>query len=229
MRQFKWPQPRSDSLKNSVNAMDNIEMQKAIQAILEHYKGFVVNFIDVDGTLCPSIFHNLKKLPHGQQNESSLSPEFVQQLRDVEPFPWTKYNNRYWWIGNVNIIITGRIEAHRGVTMEWIYKHFTYGKSGEYRFSFLSVPFNDKLGDENDSYRDYYTRKGNRLGGLLIDWTSTLVSSNFPTQINVFEDDVNVLRELCKGGFMQNFTVSHVNCWIVKNGQAPVAFTGNEE
>lgn len=197
------------------------EIRKAIQAVLEHYKGFVVNFIDVDGTLCPSIFYNLKK---DNQDEASLSPEFMQKLRDIEPFLWTKYDNQYWWIGNVNIIITGRLEQHRAVTMEWIYKHFTYAKSGEYRFSFISVPFNNQLGDEKVSYRDYYTRKAGKLARLMLDWATTLASSHLEMRINVFEDDVHVLQELHSVEFMRNFRKDQVNLWVVQNGQVPVAF-----
>ena len=173
----------------------------------------IVNFIDVDNTLCPSIFTNDRI--RGNKN-NTLTDEFLSDLARVKPFSWV-YG--YFRPLSVNIIVTGRYKEHEEITKKWFEHHCNVLMHG-----FVSVEWNDNKNTYDASHVDYVNRKVSKLGELMWDWSDTLMNSNLQGEINVFEDDKNVLHELSKSenGFMQN--IKNANLWIVNNGQAPVAF-----
>ena len=180
---------------------------------------FVINLLDADDTFCTSEFKKLKGIH--DQNQASLSPDFIQKLKDAKPFAWTSKGGIFWWIGDMNVVVTGRPEEHRETTLEWFYKHFTFAESGKRRFSFISVRWNDQLESDDASYKDYYTRKSGMLYDLACKWHQVLDDSNIHHVINVIEDDANVLRML------NNRIVNMMEglfSWIVKNGEMPVKY-----
>lgn len=184
---------------------------------------FVINLLDVDDTFCASEFKKLKRIR--EQNKASLTPEFLQKLQDAEPFEWTKKGGQCWWIGDANIIVTGRPDGHHDITLEWFFKHFTYFNSFQRKFSCINIGWNDHLESDEASYKDYYTRKANGLFDLFLDWSKTLMLSSIDHVINIIEDDANVLRIIYHKQITMGTNLDvKLRLWMVKDGQMPVTY-----
>lgn len=168
--------------------------------------------IDVDGTLCPSIFNN-DRLKN--DNRNCLSPEFLNDLAAVEPYEWwcPATGLRYVaddgravirrssgrWSGQVCILVTGRLPAHEKLTINWFLDLCDGYEDGPAEISFVSVPWDDTCETREESYEKYVKQKVERLSLLVGVWCATMYQSHFDDyEIHVYEDDTNVLREMRK-------------------------------
>lgn len=159
---------------------------------------FIVNLWDVDGCIQPNQF------PGGKQN--------ADITRDP-PFPWVY---RKVCEGTVNIMVSGRGSELKDITLKW-WNDCTSPHAPQ--MYYVGVDWKHEA-THDQRMQDYIVRKATRLGSLVKDWDSTCESSNIPVKINVYEDDVNVLRNI------HSFCTTNVKRWLVVNGAIPVEFNG---
>lgn len=147
----------------------------------------IVNLIDVDGTLCPSIFNN-ERLK--DDNANCLTPEFLKDLAEVQPYEWAMVTEA--WKQAINIIVTGRLPAHETITRTWCSVYCSMNVAG-----FVSVPWDDSCKTREASYKKYIAQKFSKLRALAIAWNDALEASHIDDrECHVYEDDENVLRSL---------------------------------
>ena len=134
-----------------------------------------IAILDIDGCLCASQYVNIKH----NDNSRLLSKEFQLRLRSNLPFPWVK---RFKWDYYEKLhFITGRMEAHHLVTMEWLRDIFP-----DQTATLHHVEWNDSYETRQQSYEDYVKRKT----AAIIDQYENTMTTDY---VDVFEDDARVM------------------------------------
>lgn len=139
--------------------------------------------VDIDGTLCPIIDEWKRDPPI--IGEDALTPEFVEKIRNITPYEWTF---RRSWIGDVNIIVTGRCPGHEGVTMQWIRRW--YGSSSFFIYKSVSRDKNDKPFNVRNVYVE---KKSAKYTDLINAMRLVERRSCIPIRLEIYEDDVSVI------------------------------------
>jgi hypothetical protein len=189
-----------------------------------------INLIDVDGTLCKSIFNN-DRLKN--DNKNCLKEDFLKDLAEVVPYEWwCPISDTYTvvvngaerkplreselWGGQVCILVTGRLPVHEELTLKWFGKHCAGWEDAPAEVSFVSVPWDDTCTTREESYRKYVMEKGKMLEKQIVNWFCALRDSNIQHDIHVYEDDTNVLDELKARIYLAINYTAHV---VDKNGE----------
>jgi hypothetical protein len=169
----------------------------------------VVSILDIDGTLCPSIFHN-DRLQN--DNNNTLTPEFLRDLENVQPFDWVRAH--HWYTYDIHCIITGRMPQHERLTRRWFEWH-----TMEKLASFTSVHWNDTFATRDESYRDYIVQKAVAICCTVDGFNNATKLTGVPFEFVIVEDDEHVLANL-----WETRPELRRSLWIVRHGQTPVRF-----
>ncbi|MEX2715462.1 MAG: hypothetical protein Q6370_004080 [Candidatus Sigynarchaeota archaeon] len=153
-------------------------------------KTVLINLIDIDGTLCRSIFDNARLK---NNNDNCRTGDFIRELKALEPFKWC----RHAFYAPVNIIVTGRLHEHEKLTIDWFYENcMDPAHASLDRISFVSVPWDDTKITREASYADYVERKSSVFEKLISEWHKALSLSNIVYELHLYEDDKAVLARL---------------------------------
>lgn len=143
--------------------------------------------IDVDGTLCPSLFSE-----HVHNDNSKLyTDEFKEKLANVKPYKWV--TGHPWMIYDKIIACTGRIKELNPLTLTWLENHVKRD------IAIINAEWDDSLPTRELSYQNYVETKIDKI----INMSSVIARSRLPLyDVNVilFEDDMNVLDGLLNTG-----------------------------
>jgi len=168
-----------------------------------------VNILDIDGTLCPSIFHN-DRLQN--DNRNTLTSSFLCDLRCVKAYEWVQM--RFWNPANIHCIITGRMREHEDLT-RWWFHHWTNRTLNSY----TSVEWNDTFATRDESYQHYIVQKVLAICSLVAGFNQASEFTGIPFEFRIIEDDVHVLARLWERRKDLRYALR-----IVRDGNAPVAF-----
>lgn len=179
----------------------------------------IVNLIDIDGTLCKSIFTNDRIK---NDNRNCLNIDFINDLANLDAFDWA---NGVFLLRScqqvglyVDIIVTGRLPELEKVTRDWWYSKFGTSLHG-----YVSVSWNDNKNTHEESYKDYVFRKGNALLDISKAWKHVCWESNIPLTIIVYEDDKNVLARM---DLLKDVHKIPAKLLLIVDGKAPIEFVG---
>ena len=178
-----------------------------------------VNILDIDGTLCPSIFSN-DRLQN--DNDNCLTDEFLHDLLCVKPYAWVEEHATRGFFDHhtINVVITGRMRDHQDVTERWFREH-THAILDQ----FVSVQWDDSLATREESYADYVPRKWRQIDASYRGFTRVSTFNGFPFECRVVEDDEAVLRCL-----LHYSSVPRECLWVVRGGNEPIPYTvGGDE
>jgi len=133
--------------------------------------------VDVDDTLCPSIFKNIV------HNDNGLlrTPGFEKQLMEVTPYKWA----REWdWKQYDKIVVnTGRLVEWNDITRNWLFGMIPVP------VEIINVEWDDSYPTREESYKDYVKRKIFIILHVIKD------SGSFES-CHVFEDTEDIIQVL---------------------------------
>jgi hypothetical protein len=159
-----------------------------------------VALLDVDGTLCPSIFANIT-----HNDNSRFDDVFLEKLRNVEPYPWV---GEWDWeqYHAPCIIVTGRLSDWNKLTWRWLDRWTRIGYLWDYT---ENIHWDDSLPTREESYKKYVQQKTLKLLELIARYNYA------GYHVDVFEDDGNVIARL---NFL-NQDVFDITRYIVEGGK----------
>jgi hypothetical protein len=168
-----------------------------------------VSILDIDGTLCPSIFSN-DRLQN--DNRNTLTSSFLCDLRCVKAYEWVQM--RFWNPANIHCIITGRMREHEDLT-RWWFHHWTNRTLNSY----TSVEWDDTFATRDESYQHYIVQKTVAICCTVDGFNNSAKITGVAFEFVIVEDDEHVLTRL-----WEMRPDVRRSLWIVRDGRAPVRF-----